>query len=123
MAGPALTVGIEEEYLLVDPVTRDLADDPPAQILEDCATTIEPEVGAVTPEFLRAQIEVGTSICSTVAEARQRLARLRGCVAEAASGHGLKAIAASTHPFAVWAAQRHTDKERDRKSTRLNSSH
>src|SRR3546814_2448066 len=88
MAGPALTVGIEEEYLLVDPVTRDLADDPPAQILEDCATTIEPEVGAVTPEFLRAQIEVGTSICNTVAEARQRLARLRGCVAEAASGHG-----------------------------------
>src|SRR3546814_14887581 len=107
MAGPALTVGIEEEYLLVDPVTRDLADDPPAQILEDCATTIEPEVGAVTPEFLRAQIEVGTSICSTVAEARQRVARLRGCVAERASGPGPKATAASTPPFPSWGAQRH----------------
>src|SRR3546814_4629327 len=96
--GPALTIGIEEEYLLVDPATRDLVDDPPAQILEDCAAAIEPEVGAVTPEFLRAQIEVGTSVCRSVAEARQRLARLRGCVADAASGHGLRAIAASTHP-------------------------
>src|SRR3546814_16982020 len=103
--GPALTIGIEEEYLLVDPATRDLADDPPAQILEDCAATIEPEVGAVTPEFLRAQIEVGTSICSTVAEARTRLARLRGRVAGAASGPGPKAIPASPPPFALWLAQ------------------
>lgn len=107
-----LTIGIEEEYLLIDPETRDLAVDPPRAILEECSTLIGDGGGAVTPEFLRAQIEVGTPVCHSIAEARQRIAHLRGCVAAAAATHGLRPIAASTHPFAEWSLQQHTEGDR-----------
>ncbi len=107
-----LTIGVEEEYLLVDPLTRDLAVDPPDAILQDCEGMIGEEDGMVSPEFLRAQIEVGTPVCRSIAEARERIVNLRSCVAAAAKGHGLRPIAASTHPFADWSAQRHTDKDR-----------
>ncbi len=107
-----VTIGIEEEYLLVEPRTGDLADDPPQEILASCEREIDPAVGVVTPEFLRAQVEVGTAVCHSVAEARTRLAQLRLTVADAAGRHGLAPVAVSTHPFAVWTAQQHTDKER-----------
>ena len=107
-----LTIGVEEEYLLVDPATRDLAIDPPDSILQDCERLIGEDCGMVTPEFLRAQIEVGTPVCRSIAEARERIVNLRSCVAAAAEGHGLRPIAASTHPFAEWVNQRHTDKDR-----------
>ena len=55
-----MTIGVEEEYLLVDPVTRDLAIDPPDAILQDCESLIGKGCGMVSPEFLRAQLEVGT---------------------------------------------------------------
>lgn len=106
------TIGIEEEYLLVDPVSRDLAADPPAELLTECQRTITADVGAVAPEFLRAQIEVGTAVCRSLAECRQKLSALRGFAARAAEDHGLRVIAASTHPFAAWTEQRHTDKDR-----------
>lgn len=106
------TIGVEEEYLLVDPVSRDLAADPPAGLLTECQTTITADVGAVAPEFLRAQIEVGTAVCRSLAECRQKLSALRGFTARAAEDHGLRVIAASTHPFAAWTEQRHTDKDR-----------
>jgi len=70
--------------------------------------------GQVAPEFLRAQIEVGTRPCRTVAEARADLARLRATVAEVAAKHGLAPIAASTHPFARWQQQKTTGKARYR---------
>ena len=111
-ADPPLTIGIEEEYLLVDPVTRDLAIDPPATILEECRALIGEGGGGVTPEFLRAQIEVGTPVCGSIQEARQRLLHLRGCAAAAAKTQGLALIAASTHPLAEWRSQRHTDQDR-----------
>lgn len=107
-----LTIGIEEEYLLVDPETRDLVADPPRDLLDDCKKRIGADVGNVTPEFLRAQIEVDTSVCRTLAECREKLATLRRCTAEAADRHGLRIIAASTHPFAEWAEQQHTDRAR-----------
>jgi len=112
MTDPPLTIGIEEEYLLVDPVTRDLAIDPPAAILAECRALIGEGGGGVTPEFLRAQIEVGTPVCGSIGEARQRIAHLRACVAAAAGRHGLAMIAASTHPFAEWRSQRQTDQDR-----------
>lgn len=66
MAGnldPSLTIGIEEEYLLVDRKTRSLAADPPAALMEDC----EKELGnRVTSEFLRSQIEISTPVCSSI---------------------------------------------------------
>jgi carboxylate-amine ligase len=108
-AEPAFTVGIEEEYLLVDRETRDLVVDPPGTLMEECAALME---GQVSPEFMRCQIEVGTGVCETMADARRDLVRLRKTVAEVANRHGLAPIAASTHPFANWQGQKHTDKQR-----------
>ena len=106
------TIGIEEEYLLVDPATGELAEDPPKQILRDCGKALDKSVGVVVPEFLRAQVEVGTAVCRSIGEARAKLAELRRCVAAAAGEYGLAPVAASTHPSAVWTAQLHTDKKR-----------
>jgi carboxylate-amine ligase len=106
---PPFTVGIEEEYLLVDRQTRDIAAEPPAAMIEECRSLIP---NRVRPELLRSQIEVGTRVCHTIEEAREDLAGLRRTVAEVAAKHGLAPIAASTHPFSEWQDQRHTDKER-----------
>jgi len=108
----ALTLGIEEEYLLVDPQTGDLARDPPKGLLAACEAACDPDAGAVSPEFMRAQIEVGTSICHSLGEAREKLASLRRGVIAGAESEGLALIAASTHPFANWHDQQHTDKAR-----------
>ncbi|NQU57377.1 MAG: carboxylate-amine ligase, partial [Rhodospirillales bacterium] len=100
---------IEEEYLLVDPLTRDLADEPPEQLWAEC----EARLGdLIKPEFLKSQIEVATGVCRSIAEGREDLSRLRKTVAEVAGKHGLAPIAASTHPFSKWQSQHHTDKER-----------
>ena len=112
---PELTIGIEEEYLLVDRASRDLAADPPAAMLAECEELLEEQV---RPELMRAQIEVGTRPCDTVQEARADLARLRSTVAEVAERHGLALIAASTHPFARWERQQTVDKERYQMLTR-----
>lgn len=106
------TIGIEEEYLLVDPATGALADDPQEVILAECAASFDESVGFVVPEFLRAQVEVGTAVCTSIKEVRGKLAVLRRSVADAAHNHGRAPIAASTHPFAEWSALHHTDKER-----------
>ena len=106
---PSFTMGIEEEYLLVDLETRDLVRDPPADVMADSQNLLQDQVG---PEFLRSQIEVGTKVCSTIQEARADLGRLRHHVAEVAATHGMGVIAASTHPFARWAEQLPTDKDR-----------
>ena len=106
---PRFTVGIEEEYLLVDRDTRDLATEPPESMMTDCQAVLR---GQVCAEFLRSQIEVGTRVCETVADARADLSYLRGTVAEIAEKYGYAPIAASTHPFAHWDEQRHTDKDR-----------
>jgi carboxylate-amine ligase len=106
---PRLTVGIEEEYLLVDRASRDLAAAPPDSMLAECEELLE---GRVSPEFLRAQIEVGTRPATTVAEAGADLAHLRSTVARVSEAHGLAPIAASTHPFARWQDQQHVQKER-----------
>ena len=109
MREPAFTVGIEEEYLLVDARTRDLIHEAPEEMLPQCERLLE---GQVAPEFLQCQIEVGTRVCATVGEARSDLVRLRGTVASVARSHGLRLVAASTHPFAVWGEQKRTHKER-----------
>jgi carboxylate-amine ligase len=106
---PSFTIGIEEEYLLVNQQTRDLATDPPAAMLSEIDKKL---TGQVSPEFLRAQIEVETRVCRTVGEARTDLKHLRKTVAEVANNHGLAPIAAATHPFAKWQDQKHTNKDR-----------
>jgi carboxylate-amine ligase len=102
---PSFSLGIEEEYFLVDRDTRDVAAEPPASILGECRNLLH---GHVVAEFLESQIEVSTGVCSSLAEARTDLAHLRQTVSRVARAHGLGVIAASTHPFADWGAQRHT---------------
>lgn len=109
---PSFTIGIEEEYLLVDKDSRDLAQEPPPVLLTKCQEALLDYGGQVNPEFLRSQIEVGTSICHTMEEARDELVRLRSTVSVIANEFGLAPIASSTHPFAKWSSQQHTDKER-----------
>ncbi len=106
---PTFTVGIEEEYLIVDRESRDLVRDLPDAVMLECEERL---AGQVSPEFLRSQIEVGTKVSNTLHEARDDLAMLRRTVADVTGKHGLAPIAASTHPFADWVQQRHTDKER-----------
>jgi len=109
---PSFTIGIEEEYLLVDKDSRDLAQEPPPALLAKCQEALLDYGGQVSPEFLRSQIEVGTGICHTMQEAREELVRLRSTVSTIASEFNLAPIAASTHPFAKWSVQQRTDKER-----------
>jgi glutamate---cysteine ligase / carboxylate-amine ligase len=106
---PGFSLGIEEEYLLVNKDSRDLEPEPPRALLAKCEEALP---GQVSPEFLRSQIEVGTCICSSIQQARDELIRLRGTVGAIADEFGLAPIAASTHPFAKWSSQQHTDKER-----------
>ncbi len=109
MNDPKFTVGIEEEYLLIDPETRNLIAEAPPTMMSECEALLE---GQVTPEFLQCQIEIGTQVCETLNDARDDLSRLRRTVSKVARNHGLEIIAASTHPFAVWGEQKRTEKER-----------
>lgn len=106
---PAFTIGVEEEYLLVDKETRSLVIDPPQTLMAEAEELCGSQV---TSEFLRSQIEIGTKVCKNVQEAHEDLARLRKNIIEVAGRHGLAPIAASTHPFSSWTEQKHTQKER-----------
>jgi len=106
---PPFTVGIEEEYLLVDLHSRDVDENPPHELLRECT---ERGNGQISPEFLRSQLEVSTRVCHSIAEARSDLFRLRALIVELAGRHGLAPIAASTHPFAHALRQMPTEKEK-----------
>jgi len=109
-AEPSFTLGLEEEYLLVDLATRDLVADPPPELLQRCIADTD---GRVSPEFLRSQLEVKTSVCGSVAAMRRELGSLRRKVCEISANYGIAPVAVSTHPFAR-APHRppHTDHER-----------
>ncbi len=106
---PSFTIGIEEEYLLVDRETRDLVVEAPDGLMDEFERRLDQRVSR---EFMQSQIEVGTSKCNTIKEAATELADLRKNIATVAGEYGLAPIAASTHPFAAWGAQKHTPKER-----------
>ncbi len=106
---PKFTIGIEEEYLLVDRDTRALVVDPPKNLMSECEELIGEQVSS---EFLRSQIEIGTKVCDNVQEAREDLARLRKVIVDVAANHNLAPIAASTHPFSKWQDQKQTQKDR-----------
>ena len=78
-AEPSFTLGLEEEYLLVDLATRDLVSDPPPELLQRCIAETD---GRVSPEFLRSQLEVKTSVCGSVSAMRRELGSLRRKVCE-----------------------------------------
>ena len=105
---PDFTIGIEEEYLLVDRDSMALSPAPP-ELMDACKSELQDQV---SPEFLNCQIEIGTKVCANVGEAREDLKHLRSCVAKHAAEYNLAPIAASCHPFSDWRDQSHTDKDR-----------
>ena len=106
----AITLGVEEEFFLVDPDSRDLLADPDPRIFETCNENRGPH--KVVREFLRSQIETNTRVCNSVGELRTALRETRRLVIEAAQQHGAAVMAASIHPFAVWRDQAPTPRDR-----------
>jgi carboxylate-amine ligase len=95
------TVGIEEEYQIIDPVSRDLRSYV-TQILEEGKLTLREQL---KPEMMQSVIETGTHVCRTIDEARAEIVRLRGAIAGLAKKNGLVIAASGTHPFAAWEDQ------------------
>jgi len=103
-----LTIGIEEEYQIIDPETRELTSFI-TEMLNEGAVIFRDQV---KPEFMQSQVETGSLVCRNIKEARQEVVRLRSMVAEIAQKHNRKIIAAGTHPFSRWQDQLVTDKDR-----------
>ncbi len=102
------TVGIEEEYQILDPESRELTSYV-QELLDEGYLILRDQIKA---EFLQSQVEVGSHICHSMEEARRELVRLRRSVADLAESKGLRMAAASTHPFSSWLQQRITPAER-----------
>lgn len=106
---PTLTFGIEEEFFLVDPDTRDLCGDRTAALLSACRARLGDRVHE---ELHRAQIEIATPVLHTASMAYESLHELRHAVTRIANKLDLQPLAAGTHPFASWRAQAPTGKAR-----------
>lgn len=101
MSLPKFTLGIEEEFQTIDPNTRELRSHL-SQIVEGGQMTLHEQVKA---EMHQAVVEVGTTICNDIGEARSQVLMLRRHVMELADHQGLKIGAAGTHPFSRWQDQ------------------
>ncbi|HXY29596.1 MAG TPA: carboxylate-amine ligase [Gemmatimonadaceae bacterium] len=107
MKAPSLTLGIEEEYQIIDPVTRELR-----SYITEILAGEHLMLEEVKPELHQSMVEIGTKVCQTPSEARAELVRLRGAVMRIAGQNGLKIAAAGTHPFSSWMQQEITPLER-----------
>ncbi len=108
MKPPSLTLGVEEEYQIIDPQSRELRSYI-TQILEEGRLILREQV---KPELHASAVEVGTEICRTPADVRTELVKLRRAIIDLAGKHGLKIAAAGTHPFSSWTTQEITPLER-----------
>lgn len=95
------TLGIEEEFQIVDPKTRELKSHV-AQILDEGKLLLGEKV---KPEMIQSMIEVGTGVCANINEAREDLTKLRCIISSLARKKGMEIVAASTHPFSKWSEQ------------------
>ena len=105
-----ITLGVEEEFFLVDPATRDMLADPDPAIFEYCQA--HAGTHKVVPEMLRSQIETNTRVCHSVAEVREAMRETRTLLLNAAASQEAAVMAASTHPFATWEEQLTTPRKR-----------
>jgi carboxylate-amine ligase len=108
MQPPSLTIGVEEEYQIIDPQTRELRSYI-TEILAEGQMLLREQV---KPELHQSIVEIGTNVCHTPAEVRAELVRLRGTIMGLADKNGLKIAAAGTHPFSSWVTQEITPLER-----------
>ena len=107
MKAPSLTLGIEEEYQIIDPETRELR-----SYITEILSGDHLVLGEVKPELHQSMVEIGTKVCTSPAEVRAELVRLRRHVMELAGKKGLVIAAAGTHPFSSWLTQEITPLER-----------
>jgi len=96
------TLGIEEEFQIVDPHTRELRSHV-SEILEAGKMMLGEQV---KPEMIQSMIEVGTGVCADIQEARADIIKLRGVLSELVRKQGLMIVAAGTHPFSRWQDQK-----------------
>ncbi len=108
MKPPSLTIGIEEEYQIIDPQTRELRSYI-SEILEEGRVILREQL---KPEMHQSIVEVGSNVCQTPAQLREELIRLRRAVIEVAAHNGMSIVAAGTHPFSSWMTQDITPYER-----------
>ena len=106
---PSFTLGIEEEYQTVDPETRDLRSHIHAEILEKGRLILQERVKA---EMHQSVVEVGTSVCANIKEAKIELKSLRREMIRLARENGLRLASAATHPFGDWRVQEVTVDDR-----------
>jgi glutamate---cysteine ligase / carboxylate-amine ligase len=99
---PTFTIGIEEEYQTVDPVTRDLRSHIHAEILEKGKMLLQERVKA---ELHQSVVEVGTNVCKNIKEAKVEVHKLRRDMVRLSKENGLRLASAATHPFGDWRAQ------------------
>ncbi len=104
------TLGIEEEFQIVDPKSRELRSHV-SEFLEEGKMILGEKI---KPEMIQSMIEVGTGICANIQEARADISRLRAIISSLARDKGLEIVAASTHPFSHWEDQKIFDDERYR---------
>src|SRR4029078_6269490 len=102
------TLGIEEEFQIVDPETRELKSHV-SEILDEGRLLLGEKV---KPEMIQSMIEVGTGVCAKIQAAHEDIRNLRCCVADLARRKGMRIVAASTHPFSKWSEQQIYDGER-----------
>ena len=107
--GIDLTLGVEEEYQIINPENRDL-DSYVRQFLENGGQFTP--YSSLKPELMQSQIEAGSSVCSSVHEVRSEIIRMRSLVHKLAAEHGMAIASAGTHPFADWSKQTFTAGER-----------
>lgn len=105
---PPFTLGIEEEFQVIDPETRQLRSHM-HQIVEGGKMILKEQVKS---EMHQSVVEVGTNICRNIKEAKEEVLYLRKMVAELAQQQGLVIAAAGTHPFSMWQDQLITDNPR-----------
>ncbi len=108
---PPLTLGVEEEYQIIDPHSRDLYAYISELLSQDKQAT---ESLDLKPEFMQSQVEVGSRVCQDIKGVRDEIVRLRSAVCDMGERNGVAIAAASTHPFAKWQEQSITDGERYR---------
>ncbi|HLJ74317.1 MAG TPA: carboxylate-amine ligase [Thermoanaerobaculia bacterium] len=108
MSAPSFTLGIEEEFQVVDPETRQLK----SHIQELFAEGEKRLKDEIKREMHDAVIEVGTPICRNVTEARREVTRLRGEIIRLTRNNGLRIAAAGTHPISHWSNVPITDAAR-----------
>src|SRR5256885_11409828 len=102
------TLGIEEEFQIIDPRTRELRSHV-SEFLEEGKMLLGEQI---KPEMIQSMVEVGTGICKNIQEARADITRWRSIIAALAAKTGLVIVAASTHPFSRWQDQKIYDDER-----------